>query len=508
MRANLPQRKPRSRAKQGPAFVFVDSTETRTGRPEDEDARAAIRRQAARAGRKNQRGQAVSRSDTSTPIPSNTVVRRVGSHVYTTADQGVELAGLIDPFLAPQPSLAGYEALRMKYNFDITYLTTLTDVSLGKLSVSLLQEQPALVGHLLRQQSSSFLSYLPSRYGSSPCLDAAMDCLSAGAGRMFGYPIRLETLTALYGRALHLLGAAIDNGSAYLGPDVYCATRLLTLYEVISSEEAARWIMHSRGGTVVVTARGAHNHTSPFDWMLLKSQGPSIIVDAIFNDRHTIFEAPEWQEVFKLAAQAESDPDARLWWELFGPMSFVPGIIVDLRRLCELVRVQPFSPSEFFAQSANVMERAKWVQKAMNDSHMRYQTSPPHPPSLFQLPTAPESPDRIRLRLFFFTSLMQMGRALATISESQPDRAAGELEAYTMAAQALLIPQKTADIDPAMTFHFQQRTGLQMSVVKTKALWEAEKEPKSAGELPAFLAIRWLNWHNYVDDFLNDSLDP
>ncbi|KAL4861218.1 hypothetical protein BDV12DRAFT_208255 [Aspergillus spectabilis] len=507
MRPNLPLRKPRSRAKEGPAFVFVDTTETRTGRPEDQDARALIRRQAARSGRKNQRSQVLSREASNNPGASSRsreVVRCAGSEPYAN-DGEATLVELIDPFLAPQLSWTGYEALRMKYNFDITYLTTLTDVSLGKFSSLLLQEDPALVGHLLRQQPSSFLSYLPSRYGSSPCLDAAMHCLAAGAGQAFGLRTTPAAMTASYGKALQSLQAALTDGSAYLGSDVYCATRLLTLYELISRPEAGHWVLHNRGGTNLVQLRGPQNHTSPFDWMLLKSQGPSIIVDSIFTARHTIFEVPEWQSVFEQASDAESDPDAKLWWELFRTLSFVPGVLADLRELCTRTLSQPLSQTQYFADSSSLLERTKWVHDAIHDSHIRYQNTAPHLPSLFRLPSAPESPDRIRLRLFYSTALMQMSRALATISEDKPDRAAGEVEAQTIAAQALLIPLKTADLDPAMAFHFQQRSGLPTSIVKTRALWEPDREPKSAG-LAEFLANRWLKWHFFVDNFLLESL--
>ncbi|KAL5342727.1 hypothetical protein BJX70DRAFT_355648 [Aspergillus crustosus] len=507
MRPNLPQRKPRSRAKEGPAFVFVDTTETRTGRPGDEDARALIRRQAARSGRKNQRSQTVSREQSGTPGPS-TAMAVVRSRSETKTTDGEGKLDLLDPvpFLAPPLSLSGYEALRMRYNFDITYLTTLADVSLGKFSSQLLQENPAIVNHLLQQQPSSFLSYLPSRYGSSPCLDAAIDCLAAGAGQVFGYPTKAATMAAAYDKALRSLQVAITGGSAHLGSDVYCATRLLTLYELISRPEAGHWVVHNRGGTNLVELRGPRNHTSPFDWMLLKSQGPSIVVHSIFSSRRTIFEDPEWQRVFSQASQAESDPDARLWWELFQPLSFVPGMILDVRELCTRTVSEQLCASEFFKQSAALRERTKSIDTAIHESHLRYQTTTPYPPSLIHLPTTAESADRIRLRLFYSTALIQVGCALATISQNPADRAASAAEAQELAAQALLIPRKTADLDPAMAFHFQQRGGLPTSVVRTKHLWESNMEPEEQ-ELAVFLADRWLRWHFFVDNFLTESLD-
>lgn len=222
-------RKPRSRAKGGSAFVFVDTTERLVGGPHNEDARVLIRRQAARSGRKHQRTQTVDQGQNDTQGGSEALVLRgvaVKRVVPTEDDDSVYHS------IAPQPSLTGYEALRVKFNFDITYLASFTDVDLGKTAALAIQKQPTLLLSLLQQRPSSFLSFLPGRYGSSPCLDDAMNCLSAQAGNLFGYATRTSTISALYGKALRSLQHAITDANLCREADIYCATRLLTLYEV------------------------------------------------------------------------------------------------------------------------------------------------------------------------------------------------------------------------------------------------------------------------------------
>jgi len=222
-------RKPRSRAKGGPAFVFVDTTECLAGGPHNEDSRVLIRRQAARSGRKHQRTQTVDQDQNDTQGGSEALVRRgvaVKRVVPTEDDDSVYHS------IAPQPSLTGYEALRVRFNFDITYLASFTDVDLGKTAALAIQKQPTLLSSLLQQRPSSFLSFLPGRYGSSPCLDDAMNCLAAQAGNLFGYATRTSTISALYGKALRSLQHAITDANLCREADVYCATRLLTLYEV------------------------------------------------------------------------------------------------------------------------------------------------------------------------------------------------------------------------------------------------------------------------------------
>lgn len=231
MRSSLPLRKQQSRAKDGPAFVFINATETVSDTPQEGSTpRALIRRQAARSGRKHQRAQNTSRDAIKIAGPSNlTSLVLPGVGKLYLDERGA--CQSVDPILTPQPSSTGYEALQTKYNFDIRYLTNFFDVSLGKPS-SMLHEQRTFLGNLLQQQPSSFLNHLPSRYGCNQQLDDAINCLAARVGSIFGFPTRPATVAALYGKALQSLRVALADRTLMLNPDVYCATRLLTLYEV------------------------------------------------------------------------------------------------------------------------------------------------------------------------------------------------------------------------------------------------------------------------------------
>ncbi|KAL2866054.1 uncharacterized protein BJX67DRAFT_372740 [Aspergillus lucknowensis] len=453
MRSNLQLRKPRSRAKDGPAFVFIDATENFSDAAQEEPTpRDLIQRQAARSGRKHQRIQNTSKEATN--IPGQTKLTEVvfpGVGKLYVDDKGACTS--IDPFLAPQPSSMGYEALQTKYNFDIRYLTNCFDVSLGEPS-SLLHEQRTFLGNLLQQQPSSFLNHLPSRYGCNLQLDDAISCLAARVGSIFGFPARPETVTSLYGKALQSLRIAVADRILMSNADIYCATRLLTLYERVSCPEDNHWVLHGRGGLDLIKFRGPSNHTTEIDWMLLKSQG-LFLMTCSTNLRGSIFEAPEWQS-------------------MFGLMCFIPGMVSELKTLF----IKPFSHSDHFNQTSNLLERARWLYDRIHDSHIHYQKNTSSL-SLLSLPVTPESLDRIRLRLFYLTCQIQICRAIATISEDQIERATREEEAQTLAAQALLIQQKAADLDLAIL----------------------------ACELPRYLAQRWLEWQILVDGFIIESLN-
>ncbi|KAF9891667.1 hypothetical protein FE257_003679 [Aspergillus nanangensis] len=482
---------PRCRAKEGPAFVFVDADG-----PEDQGVRVAIRRQAARSGRRRQHDSRISSQDETQDESSETTKAAAAAEVPSHQDEDeTHITNNTISISYPQLSYNGYETLRIRYNFDITDLTSFTDVDLGKTAFLSLQGQPARLAGLLQKQPSSFLAYLPSRYGWSVCLDDAIHCVVARAGQMLGFPIAGARASALYGRALASLRAACEDEEHRMQADVYCATRLLALYELVE-------------------LRGPKNHSSRFDWMLLKSQGPSIVVDEMYRHQKSIFETLSWQSFFQHASDTEYDPDASLWWKFFGAISFMPGVLKDMRILLsntsQQEQQQQQQPQSSYTETRSaILSRAKQILTSLHHSHVLYQHTPPHPPSLFSLPTAPESPDRVRLRGFLLYVTMYICRVEATLSPGGIERAVAEAEAQTFASQALLIERTTVQVDPAMTWHLAQRNALALSIVQTRGEWYSDTERGwgEDGELWGFLGGRWLRWEDsWRDEYLKEEL--
>ena len=245
--------------------------------------------------------------------------------------------------------------------------------------------------------------------------------------------------------------------------------------------------------------------------MLIKSQGPSIVrdpprtklyspftygckvIDGMYRQEASFFEAPEWQSFFKNASIVDTDPDLSLWWEFFGAISFMPGILKDMRLLFADTSSQPDSKE----RASEILERTRTMHRSLHENHIRYQHKSPYPPSLFDLPTSVESPDRVRLRGFFFYVIMYISRVKATLSADESEREDSEVEAQAFATQTLLIEQMTAKLDPAMTWHLEQRNALPYSIVQTRDEWLSNVDPEASHEeLRLFLAQRWLRWED------------
>ncbi|KAF3479910.1 uncharacterized protein GIQ15_06886 [Arthroderma uncinatum] len=433
--------KPRCRAKEGPALVFVDNGDL------DRETRVAIRQQAARSGCRRRRESYKQREEENIPA----VI-----------------------------SFNGYETLRARYNFDLTSLSSFTDIDLGRVGFLSLQNQPTPLAALLEKRSSSFLTHLPSRYGSSACLDDAMHCLAARAGKLLGSPIRTTTLFRLYTKALKSLYTALEGH--LLDVDIYCATAILALYELLGPADENRWIQHTRGAIKLVALRGPDNHKTEFERMILKIHAPSVLVDEQYRKQSSIFASPSWQRFFDQASEAEEDTHSGFWWEFFGrACAFVPGILKDITALFR----DPACP-QYKKHSLAILERANRVHAALHDSHGRFQQ---RAPSLVDLPVGPESPDRVRLRALFIYTTITVCRVLATFARSKVERAASETEAQTLAAGALLIERAVAELDPAMAWHLQQRNALAHVVIQTRDRWVDDVDV----DVDRFLAQRWMD---------------
>lgn len=217
------------------------------------------------------------------------------------------------------------------------------------------------------------------------------------------------------------------------------------------------------------------------------------VIDGMYHQEMSMFEAPQWQDFFKNASTAETDPDSRLWWELFAAISFMPGILKDMRLLFTDTPPQV----ECSTRASEILERTNIMHRTLHESHARYQHRYPRSTSLFDLPSSAESPDRVRLRGFFLYVIMYISRVRATLSLTADERAASETEAQAFATQTLLIERMTTKLDPAMTWHLEQRNALPYSIVQTRDDWLSNGDPAmSQEELKIFLAQRWLAWED------------
>ncbi|KAH7002770.1 hypothetical protein EDB82DRAFT_453872 [Fusarium venenatum] len=479
----MPPEKFKCFTSQTPTFVFVDTSEATSNGTSSQDTKVSVRRQAARSGRKSHQYKQSLKSNTS--VPASDSWKAFGGKLPTGKEPNEKI-----PL---QPSPKGYESLRAVCNFDIVDLATFTEVDLATNAHLSLQKEPGWRKEILNSLSPSFLMYLPSRYGQDPFLDDAIHCVTARAGQMVGFPMKHDVPELLYGKALMSLQKVISDGSFRPTANCYGAARLLGLYELLGEPIMGRLFAHFRGSIKLLELRKPALYESAFDRALLKSHGPSIVVDELYRNSTSMFQDPDWQSLFRHAATLEKDNESSYWWKFFSVTTSLPGILKDMRNIFATGAYQYGDTDE----SGKVLNRANNAYKQLHANNALYQREPPHASSLFNLPVSPESSERIRLREFFLYTMIYMCRIRATLSTEEIERYIAEVEAQTFATQALLI-QKTANIfDRNMAWHLEQRNGLAHSVIQTRTDWLSDTIcNRDRGELHKLLAQRWLKWES------------
>jgi hypothetical protein len=178
--------------------------------------------------------------------PMSTQQGRAGSAINMTAFRGVirfdhsttstvcfEQYQTLPRIPTPNPT-NGYEALRSKYRFDITDLCLLTSFHVGQGTMSAVARNPDLLGTILGKQTSSYLHFVPSRYGHKPYLTAVVDCLIAKAhSTLHPHDTKMSArVLKLYGQALRAVQMAVSDEEASRDADLLCAVQMLSFYEV------------------------------------------------------------------------------------------------------------------------------------------------------------------------------------------------------------------------------------------------------------------------------------
>lgn len=152
--------------------------------------------------------------------------------------------------------------------------------------------------------SNQFLSFVPSLYSKNQLLDAAIECLFARmnlAVPLFGpssttcMPSTADTPYRLYGKALQHLRNELENPQQQALVYLWYATKLLTLYELITMGDGPAWVWHAAGAARILYRIGPDNIYTEFELSLLASQLHIQVAETIFTGKPCYLADPKWQ---------------------------------------------------------------------------------------------------------------------------------------------------------------------------------------------------------------------
>jgi hypothetical protein len=140
--------------------------------------------------------------------------------------------------VTPSSPRDDYAAARIKYNFDLLNLSALCSVHMGLPAASALQFTHGRLANILQERNACYLDFVPGRYEQSALIRVVTDCVMAKASRVvcWNSDVKEATALSLFGKALRELQVALGDSERCTHPDVLCASLLLQLYEVSTSE--------------------------------------------------------------------------------------------------------------------------------------------------------------------------------------------------------------------------------------------------------------------------------
>jgi len=133
-------------------------------------------------------------------------------------------------------SAQGFELVSIKYGFEPINLSALTILHVGRTTNHPFEIKSSQLTKLFRLQQHSYLSFLPSHYNESQCLNDAADCLFALVRQLCSAESDVGswalTSAFMYGRALQSLHQAINSEASRLTPETLGATLIMAMVEV------------------------------------------------------------------------------------------------------------------------------------------------------------------------------------------------------------------------------------------------------------------------------------
>ncbi|KAI4177392.1 MAG: hypothetical protein LQ343_000372 [Gyalolechia ehrenbergii] len=232
------------------------------------------------------------------------------------------------------PSSTGYEAMRIRYDFDVLDLSALTALHIERTTAQPLQDKPSCLLEILRYRQWSYFSYMPWRYGHTRCLDDALCCVAARVRQWITKPGRPDDqVLVLYSKAVKSLQAAIDDPIQRMQPDVLCAVEVLSIFQLLDTERWDSWTLHAAGAANLIRLRGPGRYETNFEKALFLAQVGPIITEATLDASPCFLEEPAWQRLFqtvvlgKSVSSSYSDVFVRLW----ACISAIPGLTRNTR---------------------------------------------------------------------------------------------------------------------------------------------------------------------------------
>lgn len=189
--------------------------------------------------------------------------------------------------------LTPYEKARCRYGADILDLSLLVNSNTHGFTESIMSTTRDWLPSVLDRSYTSYLNYIPSRYGINDCLTKAMNCLMLQLhNTLVDEPPELTI--RMYSAALHSLQCALNDPTLRQHSDTLCAAHLLSLFELLRSTTAISWSAHVKGCAMLIQSRRKRAEWDEFEKSLFLTSFEPIVTAAFVSGEHSWLGQPQW----------------------------------------------------------------------------------------------------------------------------------------------------------------------------------------------------------------------
>ncbi|KAM5353135.1 hypothetical protein ACJZ2D_016979 [Fusarium nematophilum] len=372
-------------------------------------------------------------------------------------------------YLAATTLSTAYEVARSKFQVDLNDLSMLTNFNVGQGTASVL----------------SYLQFVPSRYGLSPCLTAAADCLLARARSMLMPDKHNEAVEIrLHMVALRALHDALQNDSSCMSSEVLCASQLLGLHALLNSSQDGAWSHHVHGSIRLIKYRTPDRFKTGFDKALFAAHIGPIVFESLVGRKPCYLEKPRWMNMYQsLARHSDSlTEQSPLAIAIRSQMILLPRLWHDIDNA--------ITGPELFNEEVQDSLRGRG-----HDAHQNLlDWMEDYKAHCTRMSLVSPSPQELAIRRELYGTaiecLMIVKRLLAAISDDKRQTLEAEAQAL---AQSLLELQDQPSPKHSWLFAGHE-VGVAQSIVLTRERWEGSFLYASEYERKLASRERYITW--------------
>lgn len=148
---------------------------------------------------------------------------------------------------------------------------------------------------------AEYLQAISGHYGTSACLDAAIDCLTARINDVLAGTVEQVTTLRLYTKALQVLQRSIATNHYRERFEIYYAIPLLVLFELLNSSDQLTYLTHGRGAVHLLHFIGPDGIQTELDKTLLAMQSDIMVVENLQDGYAHCCATSEWHHALRQA---------------------------------------------------------------------------------------------------------------------------------------------------------------------------------------------------------------